>query len=90
MKDRIKNRNSYVVMFADATPNGKLAVQCKRTLKSSELKIRVVERSGQSLRSDSSKSDSFQNDSCEKNSCEVCKVNPKINCKTTDVVYRMK
>ena len=77
-------------MFIDATPNGELAAECKKALKSSELKIRVVERSGQSLRSILSKSDPFQNDSCGKDTCKVCKENPKINCKTRDVVYRMK
>ena len=76
-------------MFVDATPNGELAAECKKTLTSSELKVRVVERSGQSLRSVLSKSDLFQNGCCGKDTCKVCKASPKINCKTRDIVYTM-
>ena len=90
-KNRWYEKGGYeTVMFIDATPNGELAAECKKALKSSELKIRVVERSGQSLRSILSKSDPFQNDSCGKDNCKVCKANPKINCKKRNVVYRMK
>ena len=90
-KNRWYEKGGYEkVMFVDATPNGELAEECKKALKSSELKIRVVERSGQSLRNVLSKSDPFQNGSCGRDTCKVCKANPKINCKTRDVVYGIK
>ena len=54
--ERVETRNRWyekggyeTVMFVDATPNGELAAECKKVLKSSELKIRVVEGSGQSV-----------------------------------------
>ena len=90
-KNRWYEKGGYeTVMFVDATPNGELAAECKKALKSSELKIRVVERSGKSLRNVLSRSDPFQKDPCGKDTCKVCNVNPKINCRRRDVVYRMK
>ena len=74
-RNRWYEKGGYeTAMFIDATPNGELAAECKKALKSSELKIRVVERSGQSLRSILSKSDPFQNDSCGKDTCKLNKL----------------
>lgn len=90
-KNRWYEQGGYeTVMFVDVTPNGELAAECKKALKDSQLKIRVVERSGKSLRNILSKSDPFQNNSCGKDTCKVCRVNPIVNCKTRDVVYRVK
>ena len=71
-------RGGYeTVMFVDATPNGELAAECKKALKDSELGIRVVERSGKSIRKVLSKSDPFQETSCGRENCKVCEINPK-------------
>ena len=94
--EKMEKRNKWyerggyeTVMFVDATPNGELAAECKKALKDSELGIRVVERSGKSIRKVLSKSDPFQETSCGRENCKVCEINPKINCRARDVVYRV-
>ena len=90
-----KRRNWYskggdeTVMFVDATPGGALAKQFRDTLTSCGLKIRVVERTGDSIKSLLTKSDPFRTQTCDPNSCGVCSAFPKISCKTRDAVYKI-
>lgn len=58
-------------MFIDATPNGELATECKKALKTAELKIHVIERQRKSLWKVLSTSDPFQNNSCEQDTCKI-------------------
>ena len=53
------------------------------------LKIRVVERTGDSIKSLLTKSDPFRTKTCDPTSCIVCSAFPKISCKTRDCVYKI-
>jgi hypothetical protein len=90
-----KQRNWYgkggdeTVMFVDATPGSVLAKKFRDTLTSCGLKIRVVERTGDSIKSLLTKSDPFRTKTCDPTSCIVCSAFPKISCKTRDCVYKI-
>ena len=90
-----KRRNWYgkggdeTVMFVDATPGSALAKKFKNVLSTCGLKIRVVERTGESVKSLLTKSDPFRTKTCNTTSCVVCSTFPKISCKTRDAVYKI-
>ena len=80
------------VMFVDATPNGALSDSFRKVLKKAGLQcIRVVERSGASIKSHLVKSNPFPRTPCN---CYVCSSSllkmEKIDCRSRDVVYRAK
>ena len=57
--------------------------------KDMDLKIKVVDKSGRSIKSLLCKSYPFDRIPCEVN-CKICEINPEINCKRRDVVYRIR
>eukprot|EP00794_Sanderia_malayensis_P018543 gene18543-20404_t len=95
-KAKIKKKRTWyekggyeTVLFVDATPNEELARECQRIVNQSELKIKVIEKAGKSLKESLVLSDPFKNKTCEDNDCKVCKHDPKANCKVRDVVYEI-
>ena len=90
-----KRRNWYgkggheTVMFVDSTPGSKLAKEFREVLHSCDLKIRVVERTGDSIKNLLARSDPFHTKTCQTTSCKVCSSFPKISCKTRDSVYKV-
>ena len=77
------------VFFVDATPDQELANKCREIFKKAELNIKVIEKSGQSVRKALSRSDPFKTKNCKKESCEVCATEDKVNCKHREVVYKI-
>ena len=77
------------VLFVDSTPNSELAKQCQQALREEELKIRVVERAGQSLKQALVRSNPLNENSCKQDDCKTCLLNPKANYKSRDVAYRI-
>eukprot|EP00794_Sanderia_malayensis_P001548 gene1548-1711_t len=73
--------SGYDQQERDATPNEELARECQRIVNQSELKIKVIEKAGKSLKESLVLSDPFKNKTCEDNDCKVCKHDPKPNCK---------
>ena len=71
----------------NATPNQELARECMEVLKKSELKVKVVEKSWQSIKKILSRSDPFKNNKCEKDNCKVCILGGNVNCKMRELVY---
>ena len=82
-------KNTEAVMFIDATPNSKLAIKCQEILTDMNLKIKVVEKSGRSIKSLLCKSYPFDRIPCQ-NNCKLCEINPDINCKLRGVIYRIR
>ena len=83
-----KNGGYDTVMFVDATPNEKLANECRKIVRDAGLKIRIVEKAGTSVKRSVVKSNPFGKQPCE---CEVCKLGlpSKFNCKQRGVVYQV-
>jgi hypothetical protein len=93
-----KKRNWYGinydgVYFVQPTINGLLAKKCRRIFQTSKLKIKVVERSGRSMRQLLTTSNPFTNGRCPNENCCVCtrcSPNTKHPCKTRECVYEIK
>ena len=74
------------VFFVKATPGSKLAEECKKEFKKAKLQVKVVEKTGRSVKRELVKSNPFRKIGCERG-CEVC--NMGIDCKARGVHYRI-
>ena len=80
---------SDATFFVCATPNSELAEECRGIFKKSGLKVKVIEKTGKTMKEMLVKSDPFNEIRRNKNNCEACLVGDNINCKARDVLYRM-
>ena len=80
---------SDATFFVSATPNSELAEECKSIFKKAGVKVKVIEKTGKTMKEVLVKSDPFKEVKCRKNNCEVCLLGDNINCKARDVLYRM-
>ena len=87
-RDWYKQGGYESVMFVDATPGGELMTTFESIVREVELPIRIVERSGDSIKEMVVKSNPFKRQRCE---CEVCQLGKKgeINCKGRELVYEL-
>ena len=96
LNKKIKKTSSFKagkyesVMFVDATPNSTLAKCCQTILDEAEIKIKVQERAGISLKRLLSRSNPFRSAHCENLNCNICTRTDRINCKQRDSVYEIK
>ena len=75
------------VVFVENTKNSTLAKECQRVINKSGLKIKVVERTGTTMKDLITRMYPYERKRCER--CAVCDVTDKVNCRTRYVVYRM-
>ena len=76
-------------MFVEATPNEELARRCKDVIRAQGLKIKVVERTGNTVKRNLVKSNPFKVKGCQRPSCNLCKTEAQLNCKAREVVYKI-
>ena len=81
--------DSEAVFFVKATPEGRLAERCRKEFKRAGLKVKVIERTGKSVKSSLVKSNPFKKPGCNKESCTVCKMDKGIDCKARGVHYQI-
>ena len=60
-----------------------------KSTKISRIKIRVIERAGQSLKQALVRSNPLNKNSCKQDDCKTCQLNPKANCKSREIVYKI-
>ena len=60
---------SEAVFFVETTPDGVLADSCKKSLKKAGLKVKVVETTGQTIKTALSKSNPFRKTGCNDSTC---------------------
>ena len=72
--------------FVEATPGGQLARQCQSTFRRCGLSVKVVERTGTSLKKLLVKSDFLKKGTCK---CMVCVAAGKQVCQVRDCVYEI-
>ena len=86
-----KKKNWYgdkfdAVYFVQATPGSQLANQCQKTFQRCNLSVKVIERTGRTVKQMLVKSDPLRREVCK---CSVCKIAGKQICKIRDCVYEM-
>ena len=95
IKEKERKRRSWykngknkaeAVFFVKATPGGKLAEECKKEFSKAKLQVKVVEKTGRSIKKELVKSNPFKKIGCEKG-CKVCSLG--IDCKAREVHYRI-
>ena len=85
-----KNKNKYKsTFFVDATPGSNLAKQCQKILHQCHIPIKVMERSGTSIKEILVKSNPFKEKKCNDATCTVCLSNSNISCKTRKLFMKM-
>ena len=90
-----KKKNWYskggyqTVLFVDATPKQKMAKEIQKVLKECNLKIKVIEKSGDSLKNKLVRSNPFPSEKCEGIGCKVCASGQSINCKLREFIYEI-
>ena len=78
------------VLFVPSTPGGKLKRMYHHAIRNSGLRIKLVERTGRTLKSELQRSNPFRKDNCERNDCFVCTTTGKGNCEAESVTYALK
>ena len=89
MKKRtcFKGDGSEAVFFVDATPESELAEECRKEFNRSGLKVKVVERSGRSIKRTLVKSNPFKKPGCRNTRCQVCALGGEVDCKARGLHY---
>ena len=78
------------MIFIPTTPQSKLKLQYEEIIKESKIKMKVIERRGQTLKSILQKSEPLSNYKCErKEECMVCKNGNKGDCRRENVTYKI-
>ena len=95
-KKKDKRQNWYKkggydsAIFVPATPKSVLQKGYQKAVTESGLRIRIVERAGNSIKNYLQRSDPFKSNVCRKEDCFVCTTGGKGNCSATSVVYEVK
>jgi len=82
-----KKGGAESVIFVPYTYNSELKKRYERKIKESNVKIKVMEKPGRSLKSLIQKPDPFKRKTCDRDDCFICKTNGKGNCTMNNVCY---
>ena len=77
------------VLFIPTTPDGKLKGMYEKAIRKSGIRMKVVERTGRTLKSQLQTSNPFKEPNCGRNDCFVCTTYGQGNCNTESVTYRI-
>ena len=96
-KKRRKKKDSWymkeskyeTIMIVDASPGEILKRTIQREAKKHNIKIKVVERRGMTVKTKLQKSDPFERKKCKKDDCVTCKKEIDIDCRRRGVVYEI-
>ena len=97
MKRRNEKRNEYgtrkwgiSVLFVPSTPQGKLKGMYQREISKSGLRIKVIERTGPTLKGQLQTSNPFKSTQCDRIDCFICTSEGKGNCNSEGITYEIK
>jgi hypothetical protein len=77
------------VLFVPATPNGKLKHMYEEEIRRSGLRIKIVERTGRTIKSQLQTSDPYRPTECGRLDCFICATGGKGNCETENITYKL-
>ena len=85
----LKDERSETVMFVNATPNEILKKKVEQAAKKHKVKVKVVERRGNTMKRMLQKSDPFKKMACEERDCVICMEGIDVDCRMRGVVYEI-
>jgi hypothetical protein len=91
-KTWFKDVDNECPLFVPFTPKSELATELRAAIGSQEIKIKVVERVGKTVKSQLQSSNPFKNDDCTRKDCVTC-ADPESTrgvCTKSGVVYQIK
>ena len=77
------------VMFVEATPNSELKMKMKQLVKKHKMKINIVEKVGETMKTVLQRSDPFGSKICGRNDCFICNQGLPLNCRERGCVYEL-
>ena len=77
------------VLFVPATPAGKLKKLYENAIRQSGIRMKVVERTGRTIKSQLQTSNPFRKKKCDREDCFICTTDGKGNCFTESVNYKI-
>ena len=78
------------VIFIPSTPNEKLKRMYQNEIRKSGLRIKVVEKTGRTIKSRLQTSNPFKREGCARPNCFICTTTKKGNCTSESITYRIK
>ena len=95
-EDREKKRLNWYkqggfksVLFVPTTPDSKLKQMYERAIRESKMKVKVVERTGKTLKSQLQRSNPFKENQCGREDCFICTTTTKGNCNAESITYKI-
>lgn len=82
-----KTGGAESVIFVPYTPNSELKKRYERRIKETNIKIKIMEKPGRSLKSLIQKPDPFKRKTCKRSDCFVCKTEGKGDCSKNNINY---
>ena len=77
------------MLFVPSTKDGKLKQSYQRVIRNSGFRVKVVERTGKTLKSQLQTSNPFRGNACGRGDCFVCTTSGKGNCTTENITYKI-
>ena len=77
------------VLFIPTTPDGQLKKMYENVIRRSGIRMKVVERTGRTLKSQLQTSNPFREENCDREDCFVCTTFGRGNCNTESITYRI-
>ena len=77
------------VLFIPTTPEGKLKRMYEQVIRRSGIRVKVLERTGRTLKSQLQTSNPFKEPNCGREECFVCSTFGQGNCNTEGITYRI-
>ena len=78
------------VLFVPMTPDGELRKMYQQEVKKSGIRIKVIERTGRTLKSQLQRSNPFKEAKCGRDRCYICTTTNKGNCMVEGITYELR
>ena len=88
-KNWIKKAGYDTAIFVPATPKSELQKQLQGKIDKTNIKIKVIEKTGLSIKRKLQKSDPFRKNKCERTDCFVCISGGKGKCDKNEIKYNI-
>ena len=89
-KNWYKKQGHESFVFVPATPQSQLAKQFREKIKISNIRIKVIEKSGKKIKDILQRNDPLSENKCIDECCLICKTSTRGGCRSSGVTYRIK